>query len=118
MYTIRSNISSNLVDLFIYIQGKNHERYKKMIKFKTVLKHVLLCTPTRLLKFLSKLIKEISKYRLSVSFLALIMFVNAFSIFFSRGGSQLFAQVQREPNLKYQIRNKNINVQLQLSRNH
>lgn len=38
--------------------------------------------------------------------------------FFSRGASQLFAQVQREPNLKYQIRNKNINVQLQLSRNH
>lgn len=55
MYTIRSNISSNLVDLFIYIQGKNHERYKKMIKFKTVLKHVLLCTPIKAFEILIKI---------------------------------------------------------------
>lgn len=32
------------------------------------------------------------------------------SFFFSREASQLFAQVQREPNLKYQTRNKNINL--------
>lgn len=45
-------------------------------------------------------------------FLHLSKFVNAFSIFFffSREASQLFAQVQREPNLKYQTRNKNINL--------
>lgn len=34
---------------------------------------------------------------------------------FSPGASQLFAQLQREPNLKYQTRNKNINLQLQLT---